>query len=75
MPKTSIPGPLARGLARILESVWKLLRLNSEPPLTRFAAAMASSECTIRIDKARAELGYEPIITQEEGLAQLTLST
>jgi hypothetical protein len=36
---------------------------------------MASSECTIRIDKARAALGYTPIITQEEGLAQLKLST
>ena len=72
MPNTSIPGPLARALAGILESVWKLLRLKSEPPLTRFAAAMASSECTIRIDKARAELGYAPVITQEEGLAQLT---
>jgi len=75
MPKASIPGPLARTLGRILESIWTLLRLKSEPPLTYFAAAMASSECTIRIDKARAALGYEPIITQEEGLAQLKLST
>jgi nucleoside-diphosphate-sugar epimerase len=71
-PRTSIPGPLARALATFLESVWHLLRLKTEPPLTRFAAAMASSECTIRIDKARAELGYAPVITRDEGLAELT---
>ena len=69
----SIPGSLARGLAAILESVWNLLRLKSEPPLTRFAAAMASSECTIRIDKARAELHYAPVITRDQGLAELTM--
>ena len=72
MPNTSIPGPLARALAKILEGVWHLLKLKSEPPLTYFAAAMASSECTIRMDKARAELGYAPVITREEGLAELT---
>ena len=73
MPNISIPSPLARGLGWMLEGVWKLLRLKSEPPLTHFAAAMASSECTIRIDKARAELGYTPVISREEGLTQLTL--
>ena len=71
-PRTSIPGLLARTLAAILENIWNLLRLKTEPPLTRFAAAMASSECTIRIDKARTELGYAPVITREEGLAGLT---
>jgi nucleoside-diphosphate-sugar epimerase len=70
---TSIPGPVARALGGILEGMWKLLKLKNEPPLTRFAAAMASSECTILIDKARAELGYAPVITHEQGLAELTL--
>jgi nucleoside-diphosphate-sugar epimerase len=72
-PNLSIPSPLARVLGRILEGIWKLLRLKSEPPLTHFAAAMASSECTIRIEKARAELGYTPVITRKEGLAELTV--
>jgi len=70
---TSIPGPLARTLAAILAGVWNLLRLKTEPPLTRFAAAMASSECTIRIDKARSDLHYAPVITRDEGLAELTM--
>jgi len=73
MPNTSIPAPMARALGAILEGVWRLLRLKSEPPLTYFAAAMASSECTIRIDKAQAELGYRPVITLEQGLAELAM--
>jgi hypothetical protein len=32
--------------------------LKTEPPLTRFAAAMMSRECAIRIDKVRQELHY-----------------
>ncbi|MEP6895533.1 MAG: 3-beta hydroxysteroid dehydrogenase, partial [Chloroflexota bacterium] len=71
-PKSSIPSPLARMLGIGIETIWKILRLKSEPPLTHFASAMASSDCTIRIDKARAELGYAPIITIEQGLAELT---
>ena len=75
LPNMSLPGPVARALGGFLEGAWKLLRLKSEPPLTRFAAAMASSECTIRIDKARAELGYAPIMTIEEGLAEFAKFT
>ena len=74
MPNTSIPTPVARALGRTLEGVWRLFKLKNEPPLTHFAAAMASSECTIRIDKARAELDYAPVITLERGLAELTVS-
>jgi len=73
MSNASIPGTLARLLGGMIDIVWKMLKLKSEPPLTRFAAAMASSDCTIRIDKARAELGYAPIITREQGLAELKL--
>lgn len=71
-PNTSIPSPLARGLGIVIETIWKILRPKSEPPLTHFAAAMASSDCTIRIDKARAELDYAPVISIEQGLAELT---
>lgn len=69
--KLSIPSSLARLLGWAIETTWKILRLKSEPPLTHFAAAMASSDCTIRIDKARTELGYAPIINIEQGLSEL----
>ena len=71
MPKMSIPSFAARMLGITIETVWRFLRLKSEPPLTHFAAAMASSDCTININKARAELGYAPIITIEQGLEKL----
>jgi nucleoside-diphosphate-sugar epimerase len=32
---------------------------------------VSSRECTIDITKARTELGYEPIKTQQQGLAEL----
>ncbi len=70
-PDKSIPGWLARTLAAMIESIWKLFRLKSEPPLTRFAAAIMSRDCTIRIDKARRELGYEPVMTVERGMREL----
>jgi nucleoside-diphosphate-sugar epimerase len=70
-PDRNMPGALARGLAGGFEGVWKTLRLNSAPPLSRMPVWLASQECTIDISKARAELGYEPVITRQAGLAAL----
>lgn len=70
-PEKSVPGWLARTLAAMMELWWRALSLDSDPPLTRFAASMMSRDCTIRIDKARRELGYAPVISREDGLQQL----
>jgi nucleoside-diphosphate-sugar epimerase len=70
-PSRSIPAFIARGLAAAGETLWRRLPLRGAPPMTRFAYWGSSQECTIRIDKARSELGYEPIRTIEEGLAEL----
>lgn len=70
-PDKSIPGAVARGLATAIELPWKILGIRKEPPLTRFAAAIMSRECTIRIDKAKRGLGYSPKITLEKGLAEM----
>ena len=67
----SAPGWVARPAAAAAETVWKALRLKSAPPISRMPAWLASQECTINITKARTELGYVPVITREEGLAQL----
>ena len=45
----------------------RLLPLKGSPPLTRFASGPASQECTLDDSKARSELGYEPVISREEG--------
>ncbi len=70
-PSHSVPAPLARALAAACESAWRAAPLPGQPPLTRFACWVSSQECTIRIEKARAQLGYEPVISREQGLAQL----
>jgi len=45
----------------------------SDPPITRLAAAIMSHDCTIRSDKARRELHYSPVVTREQGLAELKM--
>ena len=72
------PDPFGAGMARrrrrggLSETAWRVLRLGGEPPLTRFAFWISSQECTIEISKARAELGYEPVVSREQGLAELS---
>ena len=70
-PSRSVPAWLAGALAAGGEETWRLLRLGGEPPLTRLAVWLSSQECTIEIGKARAELGYEPVIDRPAGIAQL----
>jgi nucleoside-diphosphate-sugar epimerase len=70
-PDRNMPGALARPLAGTIETIWKGLRISSAPPLSRMPVWLASQECTIDISKARAELGYEPVISREAGLAAL----
>jgi nucleoside-diphosphate-sugar epimerase len=70
-PTRTVPAPLAAAVAAGSETVWRMLRLKSEPPLTRLALWLSSQECTINISKARSELGYEPVRTREQGMDEL----
>jgi len=65
------PPPLMRVGAAVAEAAWRALPLPGEPPVTRLAYFLVANETTIDISKARAELGYEPVISVEQGLAQL----
>ncbi len=53
------------------ELAWRTLRLAGEPPLTRHAALVMSRDCTLNDAKARAELGYAPVVGVADGLAAL----
>ena len=70
-PARSIPSPVAHALALAGETAWRALPLPGRPPLTRFAYWVSSQECTIRIHKAREQLGYQPVRTIPDGLAEL----
>lgn len=71
-PSRSLPAPLAGAIATASEGAWRVLPLPGRPPLTRFAYWVSSQECTLRIEKARSELGYEPRVSIAEGLAELS---
>jgi nucleoside-diphosphate-sugar epimerase len=73
-PDRSLPAWAAAPLARVAEAAWKLLPLRGSPPMTTFRAWLLTQECTIDISKARRELGYEPIVSREQGLAELRAS-
>lgn len=55
----------------VLEGVWSILRLPSEPPMTRFLAAQLGGSHWYRVDKAQRDFGYAPVVTVEEGLERL----
>lgn len=68
----NIPAGLADFLGMTCEGVWRLLRLKSEPPLTRHTAMIMSRDCVLNGDKARRELGYRPLVSVKEGLDKMS---
>jgi nucleoside-diphosphate-sugar epimerase len=70
-PDRSLPAWAAAPLARVAETAWRVLPLKGAPPMTTFRSWLLTQECTIDISKARSELGYAPVVTQEQGLAEL----
>jgi nucleoside-diphosphate-sugar epimerase len=71
-PEGSLPPAVARVAAPASERAWRLLGRGGHPPLTRFATWLISHECTIDISRAERDLGYKPIKTREDGLAELS---
>jgi nucleoside-diphosphate-sugar epimerase len=73
LPDRTIPGWVARLVATLSEVTWRALHLKGKPPLTRLGTALLSREITIDSDKAHRELGYEPVVTIDHGMADLPL--
>lgn len=57
----------ARTVGKTLDGAWSVLRLGGEPPLTEWAAKMMATSHTFRIESARRDLGYEPLVSMAEG--------
>jgi nucleoside-diphosphate-sugar epimerase len=74
-PDRSTPAPMARAAAAASEAIWRTFRLKGSPPVSRLAYWLSAQECTIDISRARAELGYEPVISRAEGLDRLRART
>ncbi len=63
-----ISAKAAYRIGAVFESVYSLLRISGEPPMTRFLASQLAASHTYRIDKAQREFGYEPVVSVDEGL-------
>ncbi|MGQ0794435.1 MAG: NAD-dependent epimerase/dehydratase family protein [Deltaproteobacteria bacterium] len=72
-PTKSVPYRVAYALASALESVARLRKSDKPPFLTRFAAAAIAGSRTYSIERARQDLGYEPVVGLAEGLDKLAV--
>jgi nucleoside-diphosphate-sugar epimerase len=63
---------LAEFLGAALETIYQTLRIQQEPPLTRFVVEQLSTSHWFNIDAARNDLGYTPTVTIAEGMARLS---
>jgi len=70
-PTRTLPGAVGAAIATVGEAAWRHLPLPGQPPVTRLAYWVSSQECTIRIDKARGELGYAPVKSLTAGLEEM----
>ncbi|TGK05113.1 NAD-dependent epimerase/dehydratase family protein [Leptospira langatensis] len=71
LPSASVPSFVASFLAYIVEGIWRILGIRKEPPMMRFPVDIMGRECTIRIDRAKKELGYKPLVTVAQGLESM----
>ena len=58
----------AKTVGAILECIYKIIPLKGEPRMTRFVAAQLAKSHYFSHDKAKTHFGYDPKISNEEGL-------
>ena len=64
-----LPWPLVHGVARLLELKARLGN-GAEPLITRYGAGVLAFSQTLDISAIQRELGYHPVISQDQGIAQ-----
>jgi len=70
----SVPLWAARLGAWLGEWTWRIGALAGAPPVTRTGVRLVGEEVTVSDAKARRELGYAPVVTRDEGLAEMGAS-
>ena len=70
----SISPQIAIAAGTLLETVWKLFRLKSEPLLTRWSAEQLSTAHWYDISAAKRDLGYKPEVSLSKGFEKLSTS-
>lgn len=70
-PTRSVPVPLAWTLALGFENTWRALRRTGRPLLTREAVTLLASREPVPVERARRELGYHPIVSYADAMAEI----
>ena len=68
VPARVVPLPIARGLASVLEGLWKLLGKDTAPILSNARIKFLGLNLDYCIEKARHELGYDPQVDFAQGM-------
>ncbi len=59
---------VAKAAGAVIQTTWKILGLKSEPPVTKWAAEQLSTAHWYDISAAKRDLGYQPLVSIEQGL-------
>lgn len=68
--RTISPG-MAYFAGAVLETAFKLVGAQNEPPMTRFVAKQLATAHWYNIEGARRDLGYAPLVSFDEGMERL----
>ncbi len=66
-----VPFGIAFSVGTLLEIVHTIFKPDEEPRMTRFLAEQLAKSHYFSIEKARTDLGYEPLISTQQGMEKL----
>jgi len=72
--RSKISYPAAYGVGALLEGVFRLAGWQKEPRMTRFLAQQLAKSHYFSIARARRDLGYQPLVSTEQGMERLLAS-
>ncbi|WP_277212036.1 NAD-dependent epimerase/dehydratase family protein [Isoptericola croceus] len=70
-PRWRVPVGLARTAGGLIEALWRVRPGTDEPPMTRFLAEQLSTAHWFDQRAVRAELGWRPAVSIDEGMRRL----
>lgn len=69
-----VPSKVAFVVGSLLESFYRLFKIENEPMMTKFVAKQLSTSHYFDITAAKRDLKYKPIVSMEEGMSRLSKS-
>lgn len=71
LPTKAIPLWLVKVIVGVCEPLWTAFKLKSPPPANSVVLALMGQDVIVSDQLARDELGYEPVVTREQGLQSI----